>query len=117
MRNLSKIIFFCILCSFAFTASAGSILCCLDMSDITDTQQNPENTTSKNCHSDQNPSSDETLNDCCQDMNSCSGSTLFISNASLITMQATQQAVQSPSQEQLVLNTDSPPTPPPKLTY
>jgi len=103
------------LCCFAFTASAGSILCCCDISDNTDTQQNPVDTVSKNCHTDQNNSSDESFNDYCQDMILCNGSTFFVSNSSLVTLQMIQQSVQLPANEHIVFNIATPPTPPPKL--
>jgi hypothetical protein len=111
MGKRLKIIYFIVLCCFAFTATAGSIMCSCDMSDI---QQNPVDKTSDDCHADKDTSPDEPLNDCCPDMNLCNGSTLFISNPSLVTMQVALQAIQFPTDEHLVHNINSPPTPPPK---
>ncbi|MCZ6805240.1 MAG: hypothetical protein O7D86_15285 [Proteobacteria bacterium] len=116
MHKLSKIICLIVLSSFTITASAASLLYCCDMTNKTDTQQNPVDTTSKNCHSDQNESSDRSINDCCQDMNLCNGSMLFVSGLSLVTTQNIQLAVQYPTNEHFVYNINSPPTPPPKLT-
>lgn len=115
MRKLSKIICLIVLCAFTFTASAGSILRCCDMPDKTDTQQSPVGTTSKNCHTDQSQSSDESFNVCCQDMNLCNGSIAFVSNSSLVTVQMILQSVQLSQSEQLVFNISAPPMRPPKL--
>ena len=115
MRKQSKIIYLIVLCCFAFTATAGSVMCVCDMSDIIDTQQSSVNKTSDNCHTDQDTSPDEPLNDCCPDMNLCNGSTLFVSNPQLMTVQIIHQVVQFPLNEQLVLNTTTPPRRPPKL--
>jgi len=115
MHKQSKIIYIIVLCCFAVTATAGSIMCSCDMSDKTGTQQNPVDKTSKNCHTEQNTSSNESLNDCCPDMNFCSGSTLFVSNSQLMTAQLIHQGIQLPQNEQLVLKTSAPPRRPPKL--
>ena len=115
MRKLSKIICLIVLCAFTFTAFAGSMLHYCDMSDKTDTQQSPVGTTSKNCHIDQSQSSYESCSDCCQDMNLCNGSIVFVSSSSLVTVQTVQQSVQLPQIEQLVFNISAPPMRPPKL--
>jgi len=115
MRKLSKIICLIVLCAFTFTASAGGMLRCCDMPDKTDTQQSPIKTTSKNCHTDQGKSSDKSFNNCCQDMNLCNGSIVFVSNSPLVTVQMIQQSVKLLQNEQLVLNISAPPTRPPKL--
>lgn len=115
MRKLSKINCLIVLCAFAFTASAGSIMCTCDMPDKTDTQQNPVDKTINNCHTDQSKSSDESFNDCCPDMTLCNGSVLFVSNSPLMTVQIIHQVVQYPQNEQLILNTSVPPRRPPKL--
>jgi len=115
MRKLSKIICLIVLYAFAFTASAGSMLCCCDMSDKTDMQQSPIDTTSKNCHTEQSKSSEESSNGCFQDMTLCNGSVLFVSNSSLMTVQIIHQLVQFPQNEQLILTTSVPPRRTPKL--
>ncbi len=115
MRKLSKIICLIVLCAFTFTASAGSMLRYCDMSNKTDTQQVPVGTKSKNCHIDQSKSSDESFNDCCQDMNLCNGPIVFVSNSSQVTVQMILKSVQLPQNEQLVFNISAPPTRPPKL--
>jgi len=112
MRKRFKISYLIVLCCFTFTATAGSSICSCDMDDM---QQNPIDITSDDCHVDENRSSDEPANDCCPDMNLCSSSTLFVSNASLVAVQAIQQSVPFPTNGHLVHNINSPPTPPPKL--
>jgi hypothetical protein len=102
------------LCCVAFTATAGSVICVCDMSDKTDIQQNPVDKTSDDCHTDQDTSSDEPINDCCPDMGLCNGA-LFISHSSPKTAQIIHQVVQFPQNEQIVLNTSTPPRRPPKL--
>ncbi len=115
MRKLSKIICLIVLCSFALSTSAGSMLRCCDMSDKTNTQQSPLDTTSKNCHADQKKTSDESSKSCCQYMTLCNGSVLFVSNSPLMSSQINHQVVQFPQDESLVLNTSIPPRRPPKL--
>lgn len=101
------------LCCFTLTATAGSMLCWCDISQKNDTQQIPTDSIDKGCHD--NKQSEETSNDCCQNMNACNGSTLFVSSSPLVTIQAIQQAVQFPINEHIINNNESPPTRPPKL--
>ena len=90
-------------------------MCTCDMSDKTDTQQTPMDTTSKNCHADQKKTSDESSKSCCQYMTLCNGSLLFVSNSPLMSSQINHQVVQFPQDERLVLNTSIPLRRPPKL--
>ena len=90
-------------------------MCTCDMSDKTDTQQRPLDTTSKNCHADQKKTSDELSKSCCQDMTLCNGSVLFVSNSPLMSSQINHQVVQFLQNERLVLNISIPPRRPPKL--
>jgi hypothetical protein len=103
------------LCCFAFTATAGNVLNCIGMSDNTDTQQTPLDKVDKNCHFEQNNTTDESSNDCCQDMTSCQTSLVMIPYSTFKNLQITRQSAQLPLNEQIVINIFAQPTPPPKL--
>ena len=103
------------LCCFAFTASAGSMFCCIGGSDNTDTQQIPLNDTGKNCQTEKDKSTDDPFNVCCQDMSSCHTSLLFISFSTFDNLQKIKQSDELPQNKHFVFNSFPPPTPPPKL--
>lgn len=121
MNKLSKIICLIVLCVFTFTASAGSLLRCCNMSDKINTQQNTDKNTletaNNNCHDDKNNSPDTSSNECCQNMSLCNGSVLFIADSALISVQIVHQTLTFPQNEQLAFNISIPLRRPPKLIH
>jgi hypothetical protein len=85
------------------------------MFDNGDTQQISLNENSKNCHTEQDKSTDKSFNDCCQDMELCCASLFFISYSPFENLQLIQQSAQLPSNDLFVFNNPTPEAPPPKI--
>lgn len=110
MAYLSKIIYITVLLCFSFNTSAGVMMQCLDMP-----KQNelPIDSGMSDCYSEKTDN-DESSN-CCLDMNSCHTTSLFMADSLKTLVQIQHQAIQLPNYISTLLNTTSPPTPPPKV--
>ena len=113
MHKLSKTICLIVLCCFSVSTFAGSMICCVDMSQKGDMQQMNTDLTEEGCEHTDPPESDS--DDCCQDMNLCNGTLYFAFNSPLTITQLIKQINQSPANIHLVYSTTTPPTKPPKL--
>ncbi len=115
MRKQSKKLLVLILCCFAFNVIAASNMsCCLSLPDpLTDLQ---DQNMAMPCHQqDQNTSPEKISINCCQAMPACNGAQILSFDSSVEIAKLQQEKIQLPSTEAVVLYTQAPPLPPPKV--
>jgi hypothetical protein len=116
MLKYSRIVCFIALCSFNFATSAAGLLCSLSELDKVNSEQNPIEVINDTCHEDGNLSLDDPLDDCCHDMSICSGPLLIISNPLVSQISFIQLSIRTMLNERVIVNSSSPPVPPPRIS-
>ncbi len=115
MREQSKKLLILILCCFVFNVVAASNMsCCLSLPD--QQKGSLDQNMTMPCHQqDQNTSPEKSSVNCCQAMPACNGAQILSFDSSIEIAKLQQEKIQLPSIEAVVLYTQAPPLPPPKV--
>ena len=116
MTLLSKILLLVTLCSFTLSTAAAGMLCDLSVLDNSGSQHDSDQRNNEGCHDEaQKHPSDDSQDDCCQDMSICHLSFSIVTSKDVLSqVNIIHSSVQKPENNIRVLNSSSPPERPPK---
>ena len=115
MTSLFRIILLITLSSFVFTNTATAMLCDINDMNSTETHDNAKNTDNESCHDKKQQSPEQPLDDCCHDMNLCHASLFVLSGSETLSqIYINHYSIQKRENDNLVINSSSPPDRPPK---
>lgn len=114
MSPLFKITILLTLCCFAFSSTATAMLCDMNDMDTSEINESIDNNHSDSCHDEPQQSSDNSTDDCCHDMNLCHATSLLSNNSSLSQIDIIHFPIPIMENDNLIINSSSPPDRPPK---